>query len=97
MHRALATGLAALFLSIAPAVAGEQTITLAVENMTCASCPYIVRKALESVPGVTHVEVRFRQGTAIVTFDDAKADVARMTAATAGLGYPSHMIETAGG
>jgi periplasmic mercuric ion binding protein len=34
------------------AFAAEKTITLAVKNMYCANCPLIVRKSLESVPGV---------------------------------------------
>jgi len=96
MHRALLIFLTAFYFST-PVLAGERTVTLAVENMTCASCLYIVRKTLESVPGVIHVEVLFRQGTALVTYDDATADVAKMTALTAGLGYPSHVIEATGG
>lgn len=97
MHRLLLAGLTTLWLSSAPVLAGERTVTLAVENMTCESCPYIVRKALERVPGVIQAHVQFPEGTAVVTYDDAKADVAQMTAATAELGYPSHPIETTGG
>jgi mercuric ion binding protein len=33
--------------------APPQTTTLAVENMTCGTCPIVVKKALERVPGVT--------------------------------------------
>ena len=72
-----------------PALAGERTVTLAVQNMYCADCPFIVRKSLEAVPGVTGVVVSYKDKTAVVTYDDAKADVAALTAATTKAGYPA--------
>ena len=36
-----------------------QTVTLDVQNMTCAVCPITVKKALERVPGVTDAKVDF--------------------------------------
>ena len=71
------------------AFAGERTITLAVKNMYCADCPFIVKKSLEGVPGVTKAVVSLKDKTAIVTFDDAKADVGALTNATTSAGYPS--------
>jgi len=97
MQRFLIAGLAAFFLSTVPGLAGERTVTLAVENMTCASCPYIVQKTLEGVPGVARVDISFEEKKAIVIFDDAKADVAALTAATADVGYPAHLVEATGG
>ncbi|WP_196492336.1 heavy-metal-associated domain-containing protein, partial [Erythrobacter donghaensis] len=38
----------------ATATAQRQT-TFAIENMTCATCPITVKKAMEGVPGVTAV------------------------------------------
>ncbi len=35
--------LIASMMTASTAFAGERTITLAVDNMTCASCPYIVK------------------------------------------------------
>jgi len=69
--------------------AGERTVTLVVKNMSCADCPLIVKKSLERVPGVAKAEVSFKDKTAIVTFDDAKADVRALTNATTNAGYPS--------
>lgn len=90
MNRILAgMGVAAMVLTGGVAAAAEQTVTLAVEKMTCASCPYIVRQALTRVPGVSNVEVSFEQRQAVVTFDDAKTDVAALTKATAAAGFPS--------
>jgi periplasmic mercuric ion binding protein len=71
------------------AFAAEKTITLAVGNMYCADCPFIVKKSLEHVPGVANVTVSYRDKTAIVTYDDAKTDVTGLIAATTNAGYPS--------
>jgi len=66
-----------------------QTVTLDVQNMTCAVCPITVKKALEKVPGVTEAKVDFDKKTASVSFDPEKASPAAMTKATAEAGYPS--------
>jgi len=76
-------------LASSPAVAAERTITLAVNNMDCAACPSIVKGSLEAVPGVAKVGVSFKDKTATVTYDDAKADVKQLTSATTNAGYPS--------
>lgn len=66
-----------------------KTVTLAIENMTCAACPITVRKSLEKVSGVSKVKVDFDTKTATVTFDPAKTDVEALTRATTEAGYPS--------
>jgi len=68
---------------------GEKTITLAVKNMYCADCPFIVRKSLEAVPGVSKVAVSYKDKTAVVTYDDGRTDVPALTRATTAAGYPS--------
>jgi len=82
---ALAFGLA----SSSVAFAGGKTVTLAVKNMYCADCPFIVKKSLEGVPGVAKAVVSLKDKTAIVTFDDTKTDVSALTNATTKVGYPS--------
>lgn len=72
-----------------PGFAAERTVTLKVDNMTCASCPYLVRKSLERVPGVLDARVSFETGTATVTFDDGVASIDGLTRATGAAGYPS--------
>ena len=62
-------------LASSAAVAAERTITLAVQDMYCADCPFIVKKSLEAVPGVAKATVSFKDKTATVTYDDGKADV----------------------
>ena len=73
---------------VTPAFAEEQTVTLRVA-MWCASCPFIVQRSLERVPGVADVTVSYGDQTATVTFDDERTDVAALTAATAEVGFPA--------
>ena len=73
------------------ATAAERTVTLQVDNMYCASCPYIVKQSLAAVPGVKGVSVSYRNKTAVVTFDSARTDVAALTDATFEMGYPSEV------
>jgi periplasmic mercuric ion binding protein len=71
------------------AFAGDKTVILAVSNMDCAACPFIIKGSLEAVPGVAKVAVSFKDKTATVIYNDAKADVNQLTSATAKAGYPS--------
>ena len=73
--------------------APPQTATLAVENMTCGTCPIVVKKALERVPGVTSTSVDFGKKTATVTFDPGKATSAKLTQATMEAGFPSKVTD----
>ncbi|HEY3655392.1 MAG TPA: cation transporter [Steroidobacteraceae bacterium] len=75
------------------AIAGPpQTTTLAVENMTRGTCPIVVKKALERVPGVTSTSVDFDKKTATVTFDPDKASSAKLTQATTEAGFPWKVV-----
>lgn len=69
--------------------AAEKTVTLDVKNMYCAACPHIVKASLEAAHGVTKAIVSYKDKTAVVTYDDAKADVKALTDATTNAGYPS--------
>lgn len=73
------------------ALAGERTVTLAIENMTCASCPYIVKRSLTAIPGVANVAVSFEKKSATVTFDDTKTNADALTGATTKAGYPAKL------
>ncbi|GHL78128.1 periplasmic mercury ion-binding protein [Escherichia coli] len=78
----------ALAAAVAPVWAATQTVTPAVPGMTCAACPITVKKA-PPVEGVSKVDVGFEKREAVVTFDDTKASVQKLTKATADAGYPS--------
>ncbi len=75
------------------AIAGEQTIKLSVPGMTCASCPYIVKKSISAIDGVNAVEATMDDLSATVTFEDTIANIEMIREATAGVGYPSTVIE----
>ena len=79
------------------AIAAEQSVTLRVENMFCASCPYIVQQTLIGVPGVTRVEISYHQAAAVVMavvdFEDTEANVTALTAATSSVGFPATVIQ----
>ena len=93
MNRTLSALLLAAALSAPGAtMAAEKTVTLAVDNMYCSACPYIVKQSLAKVGGVGNVAVSYEKQTAVVTYDDRKTTLAALTAATTQAGYPSHPI-----
>ena len=71
------------------AFSSPKTVTLAVPGMNCEACPITIKKALQKVEGVEKVAVTYEPKEAVVTFDDAKTSVAKLTEATANAGYPS--------
>lgn len=84
---------AAMAFAAAPAFAAPKQVTLTVPTMDCATCPVTIKVALMKVPGVSKAVVSYAHRTARVTFDDAKTDVAALTHATDGVGYPSFEAE----
>jgi len=87
MRKLLMAWLATVPLSALAAPA--ETVTLAVQNMTCEMCQITVKKSLEKVPGVSGVKVDFDKKTATVTYDTNKAQPQALTTATTNAGYPS--------
>lgn len=73
------------------APAKGQTITFAIKNMTCATCPITVKTAMSRVAGVKLVKIDFRAKTATVTFDAAITTPARIAAASTDIGYPARL------
>ena len=57
---------------------------LKIEGMTCGHCTAAVKKALESVSGVSHADVDLATGRAHV---DGRADVSQLVAAVQDEGY----------
>lgn len=87
----LSAALVALALAIAPRIslAEQKTVVLSVPTMHCAACPITVRKALEKVSGVEKVKATYEPKEAVVTFDDAKTSVEKLTEATKRAGFAS--------
>ncbi len=84
-------------LSTASAWAADQTVKLSVPGMNCASCPYMVKKAISKVDGVLSVSATMKDRSATVAFDDTKTSVDQVREATASIGFPSTVMPSAGG
>ncbi|PPD17811.1 MAG: hypothetical protein CTY24_14185 [Methylobacter sp.] len=66
----------------------QQTVTLNIENMTCAMCTVTIKKALQKVEGVQAVAVDYDSKTAVISFDGTKTDSAALIKVTTDAGYP---------
>ena len=84
---------AASFSVMVDAEAAERSVTLNVEEMTCASCPYMVRQALLDVEGVKAAEVSYERERARVAYDDVVAEIKDLTRATGAIGFPFKPVE----
>ena len=97
MNTLFRTALAASALLLAgsalAALAAERTVTLDVDNVSCATCAPIVKRTLARMPGVSRVDVAEQAGAAvaIVTFDDARVTADALTVATTNAGYPARV------
>ncbi|MEQ9662917.1 MAG: heavy metal-associated domain-containing protein [Parasphingopyxis sp.] len=77
-------------LSIAEA-ADLQSASFAVENMTCATCPITVQRAMQGVDGVDEVTIDYETKTALVRFHPARASTDAIAAASTEAGYPARV------
>lgn len=84
---------AIIFASGHHAFAGDKTTTLRVRNMTCALCPIIVRRAIETIPGVKEITVSTDTGTATVVYNDVATDPTELAETVAHAGYPAWPIK----
>lgn len=75
------------------ALSAERTVTLDVP-MSCATCPYIVKRTLEKVAGVLDVSVSYDTQTATVRYDDEAATIPALMQATAAIGFPSKVASS---
>jgi mercuric ion binding protein len=67
----------------------SQSVTLDMQNMTCAMCKFTIKKALQGVEGVQKVDVDFDSKMATVTFDPQKTNSEALIKATTYAGYPA--------
>ncbi|MEX0741385.1 MAG: mercury resistance system periplasmic binding protein MerP [Phycisphaeraceae bacterium] len=91
--RKLLASFALATLVATPVWAATRTVTLSVANMTCSACPITVKKALSRVEGVSKIDISAKTHEAIITFDDSKASLQKLTEATGNAGYPSIVKE----
>lgn len=67
----------------------EQTVIFDVEQMTCATCPISVRKAMQRVDGVKSVEVSLEGKSAVVTFNPSATTIVEIGKASTDVGFPA--------
>lgn len=90
----LAAGAVALLAS-APVWAAQQSVTLSVPDMSCASCPITIKASLSKLLGVASVKSDLDKKQTTVSYDDAKTDVAALSKATGAAGFPSTPVKAA--
>lgn len=67
----------------------SQSVTLDMQNMTCAMCKFTIKKALQGVDGVEEANVDYDSKTADVTFNPQKTSIEALIKATTNAGYPA--------
>lgn len=72
--------------------AAEESIELAIDGMTCASCVARIEKALKAVPGVTHANVNLATERASVRLTKGIATSASLEEAVRAAGYDAKRI-----
>ncbi len=77
--------------AVAVATATQTTVYYRVEGMTCAGCEGHAREAIQSISGVTSVQVSYKDGSAQVIWSSLP-DHAAVSDAVAGLGYRANEV-----
>jgi mercuric ion binding protein len=94
-HILLVSALALAALSSA-AVAEERKVEIAVSELTCPSCSFIVASSMRGVPSVEIDSFtdgpEYGQGVYSVTFDDAETTVESIIEAVVANGYPAQVL-----
>lgn len=93
MKHLIGASLISLMLSSAAVIAGEATVKLSVEGMSCISCAYAAEKALRSIDGVKEAKILAHEKMAIVTYDDTKSSVEQLVAAVTKVGFPTKLLD----
>lgn len=75
--------------------ANLQTASFAVRNMTCATCPITVRRAMEGVAGVQDVSIDYEAKSATAQFDPNQTSPREIANASTIAGYPATFVEEA--
>lgn len=71
--------------------AAEESVSLEIDSMTCASCVKRVEKALSAVPGVLDASVNLASETATVRYVDGAVSTRQLIEASAKAGYPAKL------
>ena len=72
------TGVLVVTLGVITASAFTKTVTIKVEGMKCAKCSASVTKVLKATEGVEEAQVSSDKGEAVIKYDDAKLNEAKL-------------------
>ncbi|GAW37195.1 hypothetical protein RA2_04271 [Roseovarius sp. A-2] len=94
-HLLLSSTLAVVAFSSA-AFAEERKVEIAVSELTCPSCSFIVAASMRGVPSVQIVKFadgpEYGHGVYNITFDDAETNVESIIDAVTANGYPAQVV-----
>jgi copper ion binding protein len=62
-------------------------VNLKIQGMTCNHCVMRVAKALRAIPGVQDAQVDLQKAEAVVTYDETKVPLDKMSVAVVEAGY----------
>lgn len=83
----------ALFADSADTQPVLETRSFRVENMTCATCPITVKKAMSRVDGVKSIDIDFQTATARVTYDPTLAEPQDIADASSAVGFAAAVLQ----
>ena len=69
------------------------SVTLSIQNMSCASCVGRVEAALTSVPGVSGASVNLANDTAHVRYNSEETDSSEIAKTVTNTGYPTQICD----
>jgi len=99
MKRILLSSAMALASFASASFAEERTVEIAVSELTCPSCSFIVASSMRGVRSVRIDDFvdgpEYGQGVYSVTFDDAETSVDSIIAAVMANGYPAQIMPDA--
>lgn len=75
-------------------VADTQNATLNVQNMSCATCPVVVRGVLLKMEGVDDVVVSMKDKTVVVTFDNGMVSTQDLVNVVSNSGFPAKLLKS---
>ena len=83
----------ALLLQSPTLAAAPKTVILNVDKMDCPSCPFMIKKALEDLPGVSSASVSMDTKRATIDYESDDVSVAEFISTTTELGFPSNELK----
>lgn len=96
MKQLMLSSVLAVAANSSPAFSEEQSVEIAVSELTCPSCSFIVVSSMRGVPSVQINDFvegpKDGHGVFYVTFDDAEASVERILEAVTANGFPAVVL-----